>query len=359
MLTTLVSLVSLFLIPLRSYAAPSATSSAAPNPGATSTASLNSLAQSIGKAYFGSATDNPEFTDAAYLAILSDNAMFGQITPANAWKWDATEPEQGVFTFTQADQVAALAQGNGQLIRGHNCVWHQQLPTWVSSGNFTAAELTDIMTTHCTTILEHFKGDTCEWRLIAFDIVNEPFNDDGTFTSDVFFNTLGSSYIGTVLTAARAADPSTHLYINEFNLEFAGVKSTAMANLVSSLKSAGTPLDGIGFESHLIVGQVPTDFQQQLESFTALGVEVAVTELDIRMTLPVTDALLAQQQADYQSVVSACKAVSGCVGVTIWDYTDKFSWIPGAFAGQGAACPWDDNLVKKPAFDGIVAGLQS
>lgn len=87
MLTTLVPLVSLILIPLRIHAAPSATSSAAPNPGATSTASLNSLAQSIGKTYFGSATDNPEFTDAAYLAILSDNAMFGQITPANAWKW--------------------------------------------------------------------------------------------------------------------------------------------------------------------------------------------------------------------------------------------------------------------------------
>lgn len=149
----------------------------------------------------------------------------------------------------------------------------------------------------------------------------EPFNDDGTFTSDVFFNTLGSSYIGTALTAARAADPSTKLYINEFNIEFAGPKSTAMSNLVSSLRSAGTPIDGIGFESHLIVGEVPTDFQQQLQSFTELGVEVAVTELDIRMTLPVTDALLAQQQQDYQSVVGACKAVSGCVGVTIWDYT--------------------------------------
>lgn len=179
---------------------------------------------------------------------------------------------------------------------------------------------------------------------------SEPFNDDGTFTSDVFFNTLGSSYIGTVLTAARAADPSTRLYINEFNLEFAGVKSTAMANLVSSLKSAGTPLDGIGFESHLIVGQVPTDFQQQLESFTALGVEVAVTELDIRMTLPVTDALLEQQKADYQSVVSACKAVSGCVGVTIWDYTVRYPVLRGerfcvsdveeSFLGQVFVDPW-------------------
>lgn len=41
------------------------------------------------------------------------------------------------------------------------------------------------------------------------------------------------------------------------------------------------------------------------------------------MTLPSTDALLQQQKSDYESVVAACNAVSGCVGITIWDYTDK------------------------------------
>ena len=24
------------------------------------------------------------------------------------------------------------------------------------------------------------------------------------------------------------------------------------------------------------------------------------------------------------------------------DYTDRFSWVPSTFAGQGAACPWDE-----------------
>lgn len=101
------------------------------------------------------------------------------------------------------------------------------------------------------------------------------------------------------------------------------------------------PLDGIGFQCHFIVGEVPTDFQQQLEAFAATGVEVAITELDIRMTLPATQAQLAQQETDYRNVVAACEAVDACVGITLWDWTDKYSWVPNTFSGQGEACPWD------------------
>jgi endo-1,4-beta-xylanase len=36
--------------------------------------------------------------------------------------------------------------------------------------------------------------------------------------------------------------------------------------------------------------------QENMQQFIALRVEVAITELDIRMTLPVTDALLEQQK---------------------------------------------------------------
>lgn len=48
---------------------------------------LNFVAKSHGKLYFGTATDNPELNDTAYTAILDDNRMFGQITPANSMKW--------------------------------------------------------------------------------------------------------------------------------------------------------------------------------------------------------------------------------------------------------------------------------
>ena len=71
---------------------------------------------------------------------------------------DATEPTQGTFTFTEADQIVNLAKGNGQMLRGHNCVWYSQLPSWVSSGTFTAAQLTSIIQKHCGAIVGQYKG---------------------------------------------------------------------------------------------------------------------------------------------------------------------------------------------------------
>ncbi|KAH0582302.1 hypothetical protein H2248_010245 [Termitomyces sp. 'cryptogamus'] len=190
-------------------------------------------------------------------------------------------------------------------------------------------------------------------------ILQEPFNDDGTWRSDVFYDTMEESFVPVALQAARVADPDAKLYINDYNVEGTGAKSAAMSNLVKSLKASGVPIDGIGVQAHLIVGKVPTTIQTNLEQFVALGVEVAITELDSRMTLPETAALREQQQKDYRTVIAAYKAVTGCVGVTIWDYTDKYSWVPGTLNGQGAACPWDANLVEKPAYDGIVAGFTS
>lgn len=203
----------------------------------------------------------------------------------------------------------------------------------------------------------------------------EPFNDDGTYRSDVFYDTLGPEYIPIALEVARVADPKAKLYINDFNIEGPGPKSTAHQNLVRSLKARGVPIDGIGIQGHLIVGELPANITENLRAFTSLGIEVAITELDIRMTLPSTPELLEQQKKDYETVVAACKAVDKCIGVTLWDFTDKYSWVPGTFPGQGDACPWDEvgscyayieprlrlrlcqNLVRKPAFDGIAIGF--
>nr|BAO79522.1 endo-1,4-beta-xylanase [Irpex lacteus] len=336
-----------------SSSAPSSTSSSSGSQ-STSTAELNTLATAKGKLYFGSATDNPELSDTAYVAILSDVTTFGQITPGNSMKWDATEPTQGQFSWTGADQIVNLATANGQILRGHNCVWHNQLPSWVSSGSFTADQLTSIIQNHCGTLVGHYKGQIYSW-----DVINEPFNDDGTWRTDVFYNTLGTTYIQIALEAARSADPDAKLYINDYNIEYPGAKSTAMQNLVSTLKAASVPLDGIGLQSHFIVGNTPStsSLTSNMNAFVALGVEVAITELDIRLTLPATPTSLAQQKTDYTSVIAACQAVSQCVGITIWDWTDKYSWVPSTFSGQGAALPWDENFVKKPAYDGIAIGF--
>jgi endo-1,4-beta-xylanase len=96
----------------------------------TAFAQLNTLAKAKGFKYFGSATDNPEFSDAAYVSILSNTAEFGQITVGNSQKWEYIEPSQNSFRYTQGDAVVSLAQENGQFVRCHNLCWYSQLPSW-------------------------------------------------------------------------------------------------------------------------------------------------------------------------------------------------------------------------------------
>jgi endo-1,4-beta-xylanase len=213
-------------------------------------------------------------------------------------------------------------------------------------------QLLGVMQNHIANVAGHFKGKVIHW-----DVVNEAFNEDGTRRQSVFQQKIGDSYIAEAFKAARAADPTAKLYLNDYNIEGLGAKSDAVYNLVSSFKQQGVPIDGVGLQAHLILGQVPGTMQQNIQRFAALGVDVAITELDIRMTLPRDTTKDAQQANDYRSVVNACLAVTRCVGITVWDYTDKYSWIPSVFPGQGAALPYDENLVKKPAYDAIAVAL--
>lgn len=63
-----------------------------------------------------------------------------------------------------------------------------------------------------------------------FMIFVEPLNDNGTFREDVFYDTLGESYISIALRAARAADPHAKLYINDYNTEYVGKMSALVLN---------------------------------------------------------------------------------------------------------------------------------
>jgi endo-1,4-beta-xylanase len=312
---------------------------------------LGQLAAAKGK-YFGSATDNPELTDTAYTAILGTE--FNQITPGNSMKWDTIEPTQGTFDYTKGDAVVAFAQAHDQIVRGHTLVWHSQLPAWVTNGNFSATDLDAIMKNHITNEATHYKG-----QVFAWDVVNEPFNDDGTYRTSVFYNTLGIDYIAKALTYARAADPTAKLYLNDYNIDGLGAKSDAMYTLAKDLLAQGVPLDGIGIQGHLAIQYgFPTDVQANFQRFADLGLDVAITELDVRMTLPRTDAQDTTQATYYTNMITACMNVTRCAGITIWDYTDKYSWIPSVFTGQGAALPWDENLTPKPhLYNAIVTAL--
>ena len=55
------------------------------------------------------------------------------------------------------------------------------------------------------------------------------------------------------------------------------------AQLAKSLLDANVPIDGVGFQCHFIGGSVPEDLAETMAMFTDMGLEVALTELDVRV----------------------------------------------------------------------------
>nr|CDG66213.1 endo-beta-1,4-xylanase [Cellulosimicrobium cellulans] len=296
----------------------------------------------------GFALDPGRLSESGYRAVA--DREFSLVVGENAMKWDATEPARGSFSWGAADQVASYAAAQGADLYGHTLVWHQQLPGWVQG--LTGTELRTAMTDHVSAVAGHFAGDVEAW-----DVINEAFEDDGSRRQSVFQQRLGDGYIEDAFRAARAADPDADLCINDYSTDGINAKSTAIYDLVADFKARGVPIDCVGFQAHLIVGQVPSTLTQNLRRFADLGVDVRITELDIRMKTPADAQKPAQQASDYAKVFQPCLDVDRCTGVTLWGITERYSWIPGVFPGQGAALVWDDAYAPKPAYAAIAEVL--
>ncbi|GII02959.1 endo-1,4-beta-xylanase [Planobispora takensis] len=307
---------------------------------------LRAHAEARGK-FIGTAVATSQLAnESTYRTIAASE--FSQITAENAMKWDATEPSQNQFNFSGADQVVAFAEANDQQVHGHTLVWHSQTPSWVQ--NLGADAMRSAMQNHIARVVGRYASNPV---LKSWDVVNEVFEENGSLRNSFWYQRLGESYIADAFRAARAADPDARLCINDYNVEGVNAKSTAMYNLVRSLRAQNVPVDCVGLQSHLAIQYGFPNVQENMQRFADLGVEVRVTELDVRMQTPRNTTKDTTQATYYSNVVKACVAVSRCSGVTIWGFTDRYSWVPDTFPGEGAALIYDENYGEKPSYTAV------
>lgn len=286
--------------------------------------------------YFGTAIASGKLGDSAYTSIA--NREFNSVTAENEMKIDATEPQRGQFNFTAADRVFNWAVQNGKQVRGHTLAWYSQQPGWMQS--LSGSALRQAMNDHIKGVMAHYKGKIAQW-----DVVNEAFADGSSGARrDSNLQRTGNDWIEDAFRTARAADPSAKLCYNDYNVEnWTWAKTQAMYNMVKDFKQRGVPIDCVGFQSHFNSGSpYNSNFRTTLQNFAALGVDVAVTELDIQGASSTT----------FANVTNDCLAVPRCLGITVWGVRDTDSWrasdTPLLFNGDGS---------KKPAYTAVLNAL--
>jgi endo-1,4-beta-xylanase len=317
-----------------------------------------------GKVRIGSAVRASALADAAepeYAEFVRDE--LDTVTTENELKWNAVEPVQGKFTFGAADTIVDFAQANQLDVRGHTLVWHSALPDWVKAydvaGEANRQELNAILEHHIKTVVGNYAGQVKVW-----DVVNEPLADDGTHRTDSLWQRrLGDDYIASSFRWAHEADPGAELYLNEYGIEMDSAKARALYELVKSLRAQGVPVDGVGFQTHQMLGaERLSALSNVMRQFADLGLDVAITELDVRIPgVPATSEQLEQQAMAFAAAVKACLSVPRCRSITTWGFTDKYSWMtnnpdPG-YTGWGEATLLDASYAKKPAYNAMLSTL--
>ncbi|MCX7655172.1 MAG: endo-1,4-beta-xylanase [Treponemataceae bacterium] len=289
---------------------------------------------------FGVAIRPGDLLDPKDSKLLKDN--FNILVAENIMKLQYLRPTATFWNWSDVDLLVRFAEENGMKLRGHTFVWHNQNPPFITNLSDKEAAL-KVLTETITEVLTRYKG-----KFYEYDVCNEVIDDNGVLRNSIWMRTIGPDYIDIAFKTARAADPSVKLILNDYNNEYAGtVKGDAFYNLVKGMVDRGVPIDGVGFQLHVLAEQpVNKDaIRANIKRFRDLGLSVSFTEVDVRIKMPVTPEKEASQQAVYEDLLRiALEEKVSCF--VLWGYTDAYSWIPGTFAGYGSAHPFDHN--KKP-----------
>lgn len=293
---------------------------------------------------------------------------FDQLTAENIMKMSYVHPSETTFSFANADALVDFARQNGLTVHAHALIWHEdyQVPNFMKSysGDFPA-----MLKTHVQTIAAHFSGKVTSW-----DVVNEAIaeNSDGNavngFRNSVFYQKMGINFIDQAFIWANEADPVADLYYNDFNTETNDAKTTRMLELVDGLKTRGVPIDGVGFQMHVLPDWPSiANIEASFRAVAQRGLKVKITELDVRVnnkynsSAPVYTSLTAAaattQSERYRQIVAAyLRAVPAAQrgGITVWGMWDAQSWF-----AQDPDWPllFDNNFQPKPALQGFANGL--
>ncbi len=277
----------------------------------------------------------PDFTQ-----VLID--QYSLVVPENAMKFGPLRPSPTEYNFADADALVDFARQHNIKVRGHNFVWHEQLPTWFAT-TVTKENAKQILTTHIQTVASRYKGKIQSW-----DVVNEAINPPDGRTDNLrnspWLQLIGPEYLELAFRTARQADPHAKLTYNEYGIENEGeadqTKRAATLDLLKRLKAANVPIHALGIQSHISAGNGQIwgkGLRDLIAGAEALGLDVYLTELDVNddavpgapdsaADIAARDQQVANVYRDYLTVALENKAVKS---VLTWGLTDKHSWLNG------------------------------
>ena len=322
--------------------------------------------------------------DPDYAALAGRH--FARVTADAAGFMSIIQPTRGAANFTNFDRVVQFARAHDQTARLQALVWGRHTPEtedifggwtptpgWILRGDLSRDQAITVMQQHIEKVLRRYRG-----RVRDYVVVNEPLHGDWRRTGlhpNVWLKRIGRDYFRLAFEHARRVDPDARLILNEWGADYRNQehgptnRPGRYYDFVADLVEQGTPIDGVGFQFHLEVGLSKPSVNSivdHFERFRALGLSTHITEFDVRIPGPVTQAKLEEQARLYRTVIRAAIESPSTKDVMLFGFTDRFSWITAGKHYDGTIFPnhmvgtlMNNDFRLYPSFEAVRAELSA
>ena len=349
--------------------------------------------------------DTDPARDAAFRKIIAQEFNLiqtgNELKMSGVWK-GVTRDKNGKLTavcdFANLTTLAAYAIPRKLALRGHVIVYNAfyQLPgslfaidwsqqTATLKPEFSAEDVRDALHSYVAQVVKATLSLNARTRkkhrlsplMTAWDVTNECVSEDNPTggangfhypKDDAWYqagpkgiggDTEGYDYVSDIFRWAEeemANDIRTHvdgiteadrfrLYYNDYSGEWNAKKWEALKNLVRHVKATGGRVDGMGFQTHLIVGKddlTHAQLETSVKETVAMRLRFSITENDFRIRTPPKETSVEQQRVwqsqNYAAVAEICrKYAASCDLYQVWGCIDDGSWITPTFPGWGEA----------------------
>lgn len=287
--------------------------------------------------------------------------------PEGEMQWENLEPSVGVRDFTTITKIADIAKERGKKLRGHSLLWYALTPVWFAEYDNSIQTWQSIVEPHLVATSQQFANDFVSW-----DVLNEPLDvDDGLpygLRNSRYYQMLGVDYIGQAFEISRAFAPNVTRYLNEYSLtqdvSWHESKRRAFLDLLDSLLAKQVPIEGIGIQTHL---ETNLDFDAEiyrkfLQEITDRGLEITLTELDVRENKEISESLSQRQKrvADLTyDVLSVAFDQPAVKGLMCWALSDRHSWLRRVIKiKDNNGLPYDDEYLPTPMHGAIARAFK-
>lgn len=327
---------------------------------------------------------NYSYSHSGYKDYEIYNKVISEEFDIYALEWEFAPDElwtnEYEYDFTYLDKALNFAKDNNLKVRGTHLLWYAQTPDWLKNGNYTAAQVKTMLKAYINELFTHVKTDF-PGILTEISVANEILIDSetagdyGFLRECVWVEKLGEFYIDSAFVWVKAVYPEGKLILNEYGNEFKDdFKTQKFLELVTRLKNSDIPIDAVGLQCHFTTDKqelydVPFDqtkFDQALADYQNLGLEIIITELDVRINddqKGKTDAKLAEQAEIYRQVFETCLKYSLVKNITMWGFNDDLSYLNGSAEWLPQKRDWglifDADYNPKPSYFSITEELKN